>query len=252
VIAPSSSAPAATAAGAAASRHALVLAEARAEAERLTGWLVRLHTYGDQAPRHVVQAVRADYTSRLQAVVERVGAMAEEARRRGVEARQRARDAAGRSLELRLRYLVGEIDPAGLERELARQEAVIASTADEDAESEAAAEAAEALLAELRMHAPDPAAPATSPAPTPCGRATVQEVVEDEDELAFLDRLPASSAPVAATVPGFRLAPERSQREAGRETRLNVTPRSLLSCRHCGTGNDPSLWYCDGCGAELS
>jgi hypothetical protein len=251
MIVPSSSAPGA-ASGATASRHALVLAEARTEAELLTAWLVRLETYGDQAPRHVVLAVRADYESRLHAVVERVSAMAEEARTRGVEARQRARDAADRSLELRLRYLVGEIDPAGLERELARQEAVIASTADEDAESEAAAEAAEALLAELRARAPDPAALATSPAASPLGHAAVQEDVEEEDELAFLDRLPASSVPVAATASGFQRPPEHSHREGGRETRLTVTPRSLLTCRHCGTGNDPSLWYCDGCGTEIS
>lgn len=230
--------------------HVAVLAEAKEEAERLAGWLARLQGYGDQAPPHVVLAVRVDYTDRLRATAEHVAAVGDEARTRGGEARQRARDAGDRCLELRLRYLVGEIDPAALERGLAEQEAMIAAASAEESESYEAAYAAESLLSELRMHLPDEAV-ATAPTMPVVDTARAAHE-ETDDALAFLDSLPASARPVAASDPAPRRSAPDFHSDAGPDTRLAVTSRSLLTCQRCGNGNDPSLWYCDGCGAELS
>jgi hypothetical protein len=219
-----------------------VLAEARAEVERLSGWLLRLGVYGDQAPPHIVEAVRSDYRERTRSVVERIAAIATEAHTRSAAARESARDVRERRLELRLRYLVGEMDAAGLELGLAEQEAAIAAAEAAEAEAAAAGEAATSLLEELGAERVASQVAAATVAP----RLPLEADGDEADGLAFLDRLPASEPSLAA------VAPDPPHAAVAGEPLVAVTPRSLLTCRSCGAGNDPSHWYCDGCGGELS
>jgi hypothetical protein len=219
----------------------MIARDREAELHAIVGWLDALEDHSGQAPPQVVDAVRRDYHARLRRLAADAERLTAELTSELVAAERAAREAADRRLELRLRYLVGELDAAALDAGLDEQEAAITRAGVEEGERRAALEEVAAFLARLydrfpAIHETDEPGAATH---------------EDGDDLGFLDTLPASATlpappPAAApAAPAPRADPEPSPYLGG------AIARTLITCRHCGTGSDPSLWYCDGCGAEL-
>jgi len=211
---------------------------------RLEGWLDALDANNDQAPPHVVEAVRADYRSRLRDLRDAADRRHAELERVRDDAAEAASAAADRRLELRLRYLVGEIDARGLDAGLDEQEEIIARAARE--KHALAAELAEvkAFIDHLRQRFPET-------------RERVDPVPSDpfggDDDLGFLDVLPASTVRSPEPPrPDPRPPAASSGHSLAADSYLGSTlAREHFICRHCGTANEASHWYCDGCGAEL-
>lgn len=201
--------------------HAETLAAWRAEHGRLAGWLDALGRFGDQAPPQVVARVRDDYAARLAELARRAATRVEELASALEAARRAAAAATEGRLELRLRYLIGEVDATALDAGLDEREAVLAAATAAQPGLAAARAEVEAFLGELESdtHA--------TPAP-PAGAAGPPA----DDALSFLRELPASEPPA--------LSPPGDQ------------PGERLACAHCGALNDPRHWYCDDCGAELA
>jgi hypothetical protein len=218
--------------------HATRLAAWDGECRRIEAWLAALDGFGDQAPLHVVEAVRADYEARLGGLAREIAAQAETVRQALARARGRAAAATDRRLELRLRYLVGEIDAAGLDAGLDEQEAVLAGAVADQPDLLGALAEIESFLAMLLQEHPS-ASPALAVDSAPAAE-TARGPAGMDDDLAFLSALPASDPGPGSTT--------AAATEHAAEPPLH---QDRFACGTCGVTNDPRLWYCEGCGAEL-
>jgi hypothetical protein len=207
----------------------------------LEQWLAALDANNDQAPAHVVDAVRADYRARLREIFATADGRRAELERDRTAAAEAGASAADRRLELRLRYLVGEIDARGLDAGLDEQEeAIVRASREEQAHAQELAEV-EAFIAQILDRFPEAGAPAEPGPSDPFG---------GDDDLGFLDILPASAS--LSREPSHGSPASRPHHSIAADSYLgSALPREQLVCRHCGTGNEASHWYCDGCGAEL-
>jgi len=228
---------------------AAVLADWQAEGRRLAEWLASLDHLHDQAPGPVVDRVRGDYRERLAALLDRAVSRADEVREALAAARRRFAAASDGRLELRLRYLIGEVDAAALDAGLDEQEAVIAAAVANEAELSGVLPPLDAFVKDLRTRFPE------LRGATPAAAGAERAPEGDADDLLFLQALPVSDVETVPPPPPKTEETKsqgRAEPTASLVTISSIMPRALLGCRSCGEGNDPSLWYCDGCGAELT
>jgi hypothetical protein len=259
------------------------LADLLEERRRYEIWLQQLEERGSNAPPHVVERVRLDYTRRLENVTSQL-------RARAGELESSARELAARveklladektqrdeRAEAELRGAVGEYSPEQTQELLARCDEAIARLAAERAVMAAELAKVEEILvsigrAQTKQGGQAKVPEAAERPPLPSG----EEAAAAIDELAFLDSVTesvavgrarssdvptprATSTPAApgneARRPDFSRAPAFEaphstpsflKEPAGEQAKT-------LRCQECGTMNYPTEWYCERCGGELA
>jgi hypothetical protein len=258
------------------------LADLLEERRRYESWLQQLAERGSNAPPHVVERVRLDYTRRLEKVTgqlrARAGELESSARELAARVEKLLADEKSQRderAEAELRGAVGEYSPDETRERLARCDEVIARLSAERASVAAELAKVEEILVligrDRRVEEPVavPSRGADRP-PLPTG----EEAAAAIDELAFLDSVTeglAAGKGGAPDVPGRDVlgrvaAQEEAYRELSRtpafEAPRSSTPSFLkessgeqaktLRCQECGTMNYPTEWYCERCGGELA
>jgi len=88
------------------------------------------------------------------------------------------------------------------------------------------------------------ATPAPAPEPSKQDGGSHAEPVVGADDLEFLEELDRAIAASNRTPAASDSTLEEPQTAA-------VTGAALLTCKECGSTNDPQSWYCEVCGVEL-
>lgn len=199
------------------------LLEQRAQYER---WIAQLNSKREQTPTHVFERVRADYATRLDAVMEQLRSRAEGLQSSASTLQDRVttlthqettrRDARA---EIELRAMVGEYTSDRANEELAACDADIGRLESERSTAAGELHRLQEILTLVRQPTAGGASPRPAPAPAPAAPPPVappsrplgapsppQAEAEAVDELAFLnsvmDRAQESPAPLTSPPPG--------------------------------------------------
>ena len=202
------------------------------ERGRYEKWITQLTAKREQTPPHVFERVRADYVTRLEAVMEQLRShgdgllasattMEQRATTLATDEQQR-RDARA---EIELRAMVGEYSQERANMELAACDAEISKLEIERSAITSELGRLQEILSLVKQPESRPSAPAPAPPqpPRPLGAPPVArtEAESAADELAFLNSLvepaapsapapaPAAAAPAPAPAPAQPLPPPR-------------------------------------------
>ena len=250
-----------------ASRAPEPFTELLARQAQLRAWIEQLDA-ADDVPQHVTDRVRADYESRLAALVEQLRShesairadaeRLEDALHRASEERQAGEDALA---EGRLRHRLGEWSAEEWATRRAELDGAVSAATSREEELRAEMERLQALLFEIGGEAADE--------DTVAGEDTVadEDTVPDED-LGFLRGIDEA------------LTAEEGTLSFGRDTEVEAgtlsmdaappvggtlpmgpppigadpktRPKSGVKCPECGYTNDATAWYCGVCGVSLT
>ena len=254
------------------------------ERRRYEAWIARLNNADGATPEHVRMRVRADYETRLAAVIEELKAHAETARQAIeqqrqllAELQQKEAQASEKLSEAELRHAVGEYDEAHWSQAHKDILAELVLVREELQSVEADVQRLEELDVLVPSQPAITAAPPLPPPPPPPAPTMPQHRSEQaarEDELAFIKSVTEdeTGAPSPGRASGAQFQPvipaqtpkAPSSTRAATPIPAPVVPQPIqsgpgdeqgnktLRCRECGTMNVPTEWYCEQCGAELT
>jgi hypothetical protein len=245
-----------------------------AERQRFEGWIATLEAKRESTPAHIYNRVHADYTARLQRVVEQLGEhrAALEDRESALMDRVTALDLEeakhrDEAAEAELRAAVGEL-PADAHRDLVRRtaEVIEASAAERQQITEellrlrTILDAGAAPVAKVEAPAAEglrfiddlgPAKPAPDRSKGPLDSPVIaSRAVPPPPPRVGGSKSPDGSAGAAQREPSTA----RDGRDAASPYLKESPPEQVktLKCQECGTLNYPTEWYCERCGAELA
>lgn len=195
------------------------------ERRRYEGWLAQLEARRAESPSHVVDRVRSDYASRLDAVTEKLRGRAVELETSASGLRERISALQGEETtrrderaELELRALVGEYEPEHAQSSIAACDDAIGQLMGERSALEAELSRISEVLAQV---SPTPAPePAPEPAAPTVVEAPVSEAVDEPlrtQEMATASALETSNLSAVETSPMDELAFLHSVVDAPRE-----------------------------------
>ena len=222
---------------------------------QLRAWIEQLDEPDDEIPRHVADKVRADYESRLAALVEQLRShessiradadRLEEELRRASEERQAGEDGLA---EGRLRHRLGEWSAEEWATRRADLERAVneATVREDDLRGEL--ERLRSLLFEMGSSTDEDTIPDEDPGflrgideALTVEEGTLSMGIDTEMEGATL---PMRDAPlVGGTLP---MGPP----PVGADPKTK--PRTGVKCPECGYTNDATAWYCGVCGVSLT
>ena len=194
------------------------------ERTRYERWIAQLQAKREQTPGHVYERVRADYMSRLDAVMAQLRSKGEGLQASATTLEQQVAALSGEEAqrrdaraEIELRAMVGEYTSERANTELAACDAELARLESERGVASGELSRLQEILTAIRQPpggapaaaAPAPARAATptgAPASRPLGAPAPAEPDNTHEELAFLNsvverRTPAPAAPVAPAQP---------------------------------------------------
>lgn len=184
------------------------------ERRRYEGWLAQLEARRAESPSHVVDRVRSDYASRLDAVTEKLRGRAVELETSASELRERIAALQGEEstrrderAELELRALVGEYEPEHAQSSIASCDDAIGQLMGERSALEAELSRITEVLAQVApTPAPVPAAEPAAPAVVEAPALEAQDEPLRTQEMATASALETSNLSASDTSPMDELA----------------------------------------------
>ncbi len=253
------------------------------EKRQIERWLRRLDMAGDKTPAGVKKKVRADYSRRLDAILEELQGYREELNA-SLQGHREIRDGLAKQeeeasenlAEAELRHTVGEYDAdkwstirseileslVKIREELKTSQGEISQleevldAIDSPTPIEEATASAEVGAAE---QAQEGAAPEDSP---PVAELDAEEGGEeteparkgrDTDEMAFLRSVISGDRSAEGLAKGSKAGAGSGKGDGESRSRPSKgSAKKTVKCGDCGTLNLPTEWYCENCGAELT